>query len=106
MTTLRERQWIYLGPILATPLAHISVTLYRDAKTKQQKQFLLGVGIIGSTIVTLGMRLSLMYHAGYPGGRGEIPSDRYRTITTVEERERVEAPTWRYIIRQAFRGFG
>ena len=59
---VRERQWMYLGPIVAAPLAHIAVTLYRSAKTPQQKQLILGVGVIGSTVTTIGMRLYLMAH--------------------------------------------
>jgi hypothetical protein len=27
----RVRQWIYLGPIIAAPMTHIAVTLYRKA---------------------------------------------------------------------------
>jgi hypothetical protein len=43
-----EHQWMCMGPILAAPIAHICVTLYRDAKTPRQKQLLFGVGIVGS----------------------------------------------------------
>ena len=64
---VRERQWIYLGPSMAAPLTHICVTLYRGAKTPLQKQILFGGGIIGATNATIGMRLYLMAHAGYPG---------------------------------------
>ena len=40
---IREIQYMYMGPILAAPIAHICVTLYRDAKTPRQKQLLLAL---------------------------------------------------------------
>jgi len=103
---VRERQWMYLGPIAATPLAHISVTLYRDAKTPRQKQFLLGFGILGCTAMTLGMRMYLMWHAGYAGKQaGSGYSDRILTVTE-EERKTIEHPSLSHVAREAFRGFG
>jgi hypothetical protein len=101
---------MYLGPIMAAPLAHIAVTLYRDAKTSRQKQLILGVGIIGSTVMTLGMRMYLMYHSGYPGGNSlggnpEIAKTRIRQVTE-EERRAITNPDAKEILRQAFRGFG
>ena len=104
-TRLRERQWMYLGPIAAAPLAHIAVTLYRDAKTPRQKQLILGVGVIGSTTLTLGMRLYLMYHAGY-AGKETVPLDRYRTVHSEAERKAIEDPGAATIAKEAFRGFG
>lgn len=100
---------MYLGPIAATPIAHICVTLYRDAKTPRQKQLLLSVGIVGSTLMTLGMRLYLMNHAGYPGQeKASNPSVLQKRVLTVteEERKRIENPTVKEIAREAFRGFG
>jgi hypothetical protein len=102
---VRERQWIYLGPILAAPLAHIAVTLYRSAKTPSQKQWIMGVGIIGSTIGTIGMRLYLMAHAGYPGGPNYHAMQRESVVTT-DEKKRIENPTAGVILKEAFRGFG
>jgi hypothetical protein len=61
---MRERQWLYLGPIMAAPIAHISVTMYRHAKTQRQRQLIVGVGIVGASVAGLGMRLGLMAHAG------------------------------------------
>jgi len=104
-TKIRERQWMYMGPIIAAPLAHIAVTLYRDAKTPRQKQFLLGVGIIGSTVATIGMRLYLMHHAGYAGSHHADVTSREHVVTP-EERERMENPSIRKVMKEAFRGFG
>lgn len=105
---VRERQWIYLGPIIAAPIAHICVTLYRDAKTPRQKQLLLGVGIIGSTVATISMRLYLMAHAGYPGGSSDAQAiqSRIRTVSTEEQRQAIENPGTIKIMKDAFRGFG
>lgn len=98
---VRERQWMYLGPIVAAPIAHISVSLYRSAKTQRQKQLLVGVGVIGSTIITLGMRMYLMYHAGYPGGDGKGLSEREKLVT-LEQKRQMDKPT----VAEIFRGFG
>lgn len=107
LVQVRERQWLYLGPIAATPFAHIAVTLYRDAKTPRQKQLLLGVGILGSTALTLGMRLYLMYHAGYPGHDMDPNVAKTRVLeVTEEEKEKILNPSVGKIAREAFRGFG
>ena len=104
---VRERQWIYLGPIMATPFAHIAVTLYRDAKTQRQKQFIIGVGIIGSTVATIGMRMYLMYHAGYPGREMSEVTGRERIqMVTQDEKKEIENPSTAKILSEAFRGFG
>jgi hypothetical protein len=103
-TRVRERQWIYLGPILAAPLAHIGVTLYRSAKTARQRQLLVAA-IVGSTLSTIGMRLALMHHAGYPGGTNAGMADRERLVPLNEKRE-IENPSMGKILREAFRGFG
>jgi hypothetical protein len=54
---VRERQWMYLRPIAAAPLAHIGVTLYRSSKTPVQKQVVVA-GVVGSTVLAVGMRLA------------------------------------------------
>jgi hypothetical protein len=104
MAKVRERQWIYLGPILAAPIAHISVTLYRDAPPRQKK-YLLGFGIIGSTVCTIGMRLYLMGHAGYAGGENKQMSEREKLVTAEQKRE-MENPSVKTIVKEAFKGFG
>jgi hypothetical protein len=103
LSRVRERQWIYLGPIMAAPIAHIAVTLYRSAKTPQKKQWILGVGVIGSTVVTVGMHL--MAHAGYPGGPNYQMASREHFVTE-EEKRQIENPDAQTILKQAFRGFG
>ena len=102
---VRERQWMYLGPIIAAPIAHVSVTLYRSAKTQRAKQLLFGVGIVGSTIATLGMRLYLMHHAGYPGGPNVHASSREKEVT-MEEKKAIENPSLLKVAKESFRGFG
>lgn len=105
LSRVRERQWIYLGPIMAAPMAHIAVTLYRSAKTPQQKQWILGVGVIGSTVATVGMRLYLMAHAGYPGGPNYQMASREHFVTE-DEKQQIENPSAPTILKKAFKGFG
>lgn len=106
-TQFRQRQWMYLGPIAATPLAHISVTLYRDAKTQKQRQLILGVGIIGSTVMTLGMRLYLLSHSGYPGqDNSDVIQSRIVEAKTEEERRAITDPSMGRIMKDMMRGFG
>ncbi len=105
LARVRERQWIYLGPILAAPVAHIAVTLYKSAKTPLHKRWILSVGIVGSTVGTVGMRLYLMAHAGYPGGPNYQMASREKVVTE-EERKIIENPNLRSILKEAFRGFG
>jgi hypothetical protein len=103
---VRERQWMYLGPIAATPIAHIAVTLYRDAKTPRQKQLIAGVGILGSSVMTLGMRLYLMSHAGYPGQEANVEKTRKRILEVSEqEKNEIFNPSIGKIAKQALRGF-
>jgi hypothetical protein len=106
-TQFRQRQWMYLGPIAATPLAHISVTLYREAKTQKQRQLILGVGIIGSTVMTLGMRLYLLSHSGYPGqDNSDVIQSRIVEAKTEEERRAITDPSMGRIMKDMMRGFG
>lgn len=103
---VRERQWIYLGPIIAAPMAHIAVTMYRSAKTVRQKQIILGVGIVGSTVMTLSMRLWLMAHAGYPGMEAaHLAQGRIKTVS-MAEKEAIEQPSTAAQLKEALRGFG
>lgn len=104
MARVRERQWIYLGPIAAAPIAHICVTLYRSAKTPQAKRLLWSVGIVGSSVATLGTRLYLLHHAGYPGGPNSQMADRERLVTLEEKRD-MENPSLTTIVKEAFKGF-
>lgn len=90
---------------MAAPIAHIAVTLYRSAKTPQQKRWIMGVGIVGSTFATIGMRLYLMAHAGYPGGPNNQMRHREKLVT-MDEKQRIENPTMGTIVKEAFRGFG
>ena len=103
---VRERQWIYVGPIAAAPIAHICVTLYRDAKTPRAKQLLFGVGIVGSTVATVGMRLYLMHHAGYPGGPNTDQITQREKLVTASERKAMESPSVVQIAKEAARGLG
>ena len=101
---IRERQWMYLGPIAAAPLAHIGVTLFRSAKTPLQKQLIMG-GIVGTTVLTVGMRLVLMAHAGYPGGPNTQMAERERCVST-SEKHKIENASVLDIAKGAARGFG
>lgn len=82
---LRQRQWLYMGPIAAAPLAHIAVSLLRHAKTPMQRGLIVGVGVVGSTAATLGMRVYLMGHAGYAGGdlAEEKVKERFKEVSKV-----------------------
>jgi hypothetical protein len=68
LSKVRRRQWIYLGPIIAAPAAHIAVSSLRHVKTERGRKIVIGVGVIGATLATVGMRLYLMRHAGYAAG--------------------------------------
>ena len=105
-TVIRERQWIYLGPIAAAPLAHIAVTLYQSAKTPRQKAVILGCGVVGSTVVTISMRLWLMGHAGYPGMEApHLAQGRIKTVS-LTEKEEIERPSTAKQFKEVLRGFG
>ena len=103
---VRERQWVYLGPILAAPLAHIAVTLYRDygSKSARARTILIG-GIVGCSAMTLGMRLYLMHHAGYPGGPNWTMAERVKVVSP-EEKEAIQNPSFGTVLKEAFKGFG
>ena len=104
---VRSRQWMYLGPVAAAPLAHIAVTAYKSAKTPTQRKWILIGGIIGSTVATVGMRLYLMKHAGYAGApsSGHMASARTLNVTT-EERAKIENPSYWDIAKEMVKGFG
>lgn len=102
---VRERQWQYLGIILAAPLAHIAVTLYRTYGHNPRARKLLIGGAVGATSMTLAMRLVLMHHAGYPGGPNIGMAEREKLVT-LEEKRAIENPTVGTVLKEAFRGFG
>ena len=98
--------YCYSLPIAAIPIAHIAVTLYRDAKTPRQKQLIAGVGILGSSVMTLGMRLYLMGHAGYPGQEVSVEKTRGRILGVWEqEKNEIVIPSIGKISKQALSGF-
>jgi hypothetical protein len=128
---VRERQWIYLGPIAAAPLAHIGVTLYGSSLKNEsgrrgsssttsstttsrralwmipqqtKRQILVG-GIAATTVLTIGMRLYLMVHAGYPGGPNQQMAERER-IVTKDEKYKLEHASTMEIAKAAAKGFG
>ena len=101
---VRERQWMYLGPILAAPVAHVFVTLYQSAKTPAQKRLFL-TGVVGSTVSMLAVRFVLMYHSGYPGAANSDASNRIKKVTS-EEKHRMENPSVFEIAKEVFKGFG
>ncbi|KNC85589.1 hypothetical protein, variant [Sphaeroforma arctica JP610] len=97
--------------MLAAPLPHIGVTSYRLAKTDHGKALVIGVGILGTTALSLGMRGYLMYHAGYAGGSGmnNLSEDQVRkrmaTVST-EEGSQIENPSANAVLKEALKGFG
>ena len=64
----RVPQWVYLGPIVAAPLAHMLVSAMR--RHPQYKRPL-AWGVVAATVGAVVTRVALMGHAGYPGGEGE-----------------------------------
>ena len=103
----RKLRYLYLGPILAAPLAHIGVTLYRGAKTPLQKRRIFIYGILGSTCLTVGARLWLMYDAGYPGSAITEETARQRVgLASESEMKAVKNPSLWKIVCEAMRGFG
>jgi hypothetical protein len=72
-----------MGPILAAPIAHLCVTLHRDLKTEA---IALGVGIVGSTVATVGMRVWSKSHAGYPGSHNSRVNQREKLVSLEEKR--------------------
>eukprot|EP00307_Rebecca_sp_RCC1486_P004478 CAMPEP_0119410482 /NCGR_PEP_ID=MMETSP1335-20130426/3490_1 /TAXON_ID=259385 /ORGANISM="Chrysoculter rhomboideus, Strain RCC1486" /LENGTH=92 /DNA_ID=CAMNT_0007435015 /DNA_START=44 /DNA_END=322 /DNA_ORIENTATION=+ len=92
---------------MAAPLAHIAVSTYRHAKTPLQRQLIIGFGIVGASVMSVGMRLYLMCHAGYPGGDMSADVIRQRTHTVVEQDAAAKTqPTTLQILREAAKGFG
>lgn len=102
---VRERQWIYLGPIAAAPLGHIAATVARSAKTAQQKQLILGLGLIGCTVMTVSMRLWLMGHAGYPGKESPHLAQGRIKLVSLEEKQEIERPSTTKQFKEILRGF-
>ena len=104
---LRRAQWIYLGPLMAAPLAHIAVSGYRHAKTPFQKRAVLFGGVAGATAFSLGMRLYLMSHAGYAGGDISQEEESRRAITVSrDEKDEVLRKSLRVenIVKEASKG--
>lgn len=101
---MRTRQWMYIGPIIAAPIAHVAVSSYRLAKTRRARLAIVGVGIVGATAASVGMRLALMAHAGYPGG-GETHADRVE-VATKSGQEAIASPSFFTVLREALKGFG
>jgi hypothetical protein len=68
----------------------------------------MGLGIIGSTVLTMSMRLYLMAHGGYPGQGENIEAINKRMIevNTEQEREDIVNPSFGKIAKEAMRGFG
>ncbi len=95
---------MYLGPILAAPLAHIAVSSYKVAKTRRARIAIVGIGVIGSTVLSLGMRGALMVHAGYAGGGASV-EDRILHVSE-SEKAAVQQPSLWTIVKEAFKGFG
>jgi hypothetical protein len=60
----RRMKWEYIIPIVATPAAHICVSLVRKYPQHQKKLF---YGVLATTWLTIASRMILMYDAGYPG---------------------------------------
>mmetsp|Transcript_27844 Transcript_27844/g.76642 ORF Transcript_27844/g.76642 Transcript_27844/m.76642 type:complete len:112 (-) Transcript_27844:1755-2090(-) len=103
---VRDRQWLYLGPIAAAPMAHICVSLYQKAKTPFQKQLIVG-GVVGSTFLAISMRLVLMAHAGYPGGVNDHVSQREKWVSKDEKEKLMKDQEGLVAIAKgAARGFG
>mmetsp|Transcript_8045 Transcript_8045/g.19990 ORF Transcript_8045/g.19990 Transcript_8045/m.19990 type:complete len:122 (+) Transcript_8045:235-600(+) len=104
---MRERQWAYLGPILAAPLAHIAVSCYRHAKTPVQRYAIVGVGVVGSTVATLSMRIYLMGHAGYAGGEisSDVAAERLKLDLDNKQKEEIEKPSMWQMAQQVMKGF-
>ena len=102
----RTRQWIYLGPILAAPLAHIAVSSYRHAKTPRMKAAVIGVGVLGSTALSVGMRMVLMVDSCYIGDKS--PASRVQTVSAADDVAKGEIlrPSLWQIAKEAATGFG
>ena len=57
---VRDNQMKYWAPLAVAPIPYICVSLYRNAKTPQAKQFLIGVGMIGIPLACYAGRVYLM----------------------------------------------
>mmetsp|Transcript_103366 Transcript_103366/g.287903 ORF Transcript_103366/g.287903 Transcript_103366/m.287903 type:complete len:109 (+) Transcript_103366:182-508(+) len=108
MSKLRERQWLYIGPIAAAPIAHIAVTMYRSSRSPLQRRMLLGFGVVGGTALAVGMRLALMRHSAEPHVDPRAAASRVVHVQAGDEagRRSVEAPALGTVLKEAARGFG
>lgn len=102
---MRERQWVYLGPIFAAPAAHIAVSLYKRAKTPGGRRLLLWGGVVGATVGSISMRLYLLHDAGLPGGEGDAESTaRLATVSSARESEAIANPGWATVLKEMVKG--
>jgi hypothetical protein len=81
---VRDRQWMYWGPVAVAPIPYICVSLYRNAKTPQAKQLLLGVGMVGIPIATYFTRVYLLQNSTSSGVEN-------RRALSLEERHKIES---------------
>ena len=69
------------------------------------KNLVLGVGVVGSTFATVGMRMYLMAHSGYTGpgdGDGDDDGRRQRLVAASAA---VADPTLTEVLKHAVKGF-
>lgn len=99
-TSMRVRQWMYIGPIAACFLPHVMISCGSKVRTPAARR-LLFQGVLAVSVGTVAMRLVLMAHAGYPGGEmsEEEVSKRVVTVSTAEERAALQQPTLRSVLR-------
>ncbi|CAM9492172.1 unnamed protein product [Phaeothamnion confervicola] len=83
----RAPRWLYLGPIVAAPSAHIAVSIYRHAKSPQMRALILWGGIVGSTVGGIATRLWLMRDAGYPGAESVDSHKLVRPVVAASDAE-------------------
>ena len=79
---VRENQWKYWAPLAIAPIPYACVSLYRNAKTPQAKQLLLGVGVIGIPIISYAGRVFLM-------SGGASTSDQKKQPMSLAERSKL-----------------
>ena len=103
---LRERKWVYLGPIMAAPLAHFAVSTFRLAKTRRAKVAIAVGGVLGATSLSVGMRLFFMADASFVGDK--TVEDRFVETASIDsnQREEILKPSAWQIFKEAIKGFG